>query len=150
MTVRIGKSVIASLAVALMAVWHMTSGVAPAQAGVIGAAGIAPAFAAANADQGHTLVGSRHGRGFGRHGGFRRFGGLRRHGEFGRRGDFRRFGGRGRHGEFGRHGDFRRFGGRGRHGEFGRRGDFRGFGHRGGFRRHDGFGLYGWHRGFFR
>ncbi len=70
MTVRIGKSVIASLAVALVAVWYMTSGVAPAQAGVIGAAGIGPAFAAANADQGHTLVRSRHGREFGRHGGF--------------------------------------------------------------------------------
>ncbi len=87
MTVRIGKSVVASLAVALMAVWHITSGVVPAQAGVIGAAGIAPAFAAANADQGPTLVGSRHGRGFGRHEGFRRFGGLGRHGMFGRRGD---------------------------------------------------------------
>ncbi len=32
MTVRVGKSVIVSLAVALMAVWYMTSGVAPAQA----------------------------------------------------------------------------------------------------------------------
>ncbi len=105
MTVRIGKSVVASLAVALMAVLHMTSGVAPAQAGVIGAAGIAPVFAAANADQGHTLVEFRHGRGFGRHGGFRRFGGFGRHGEFGRHGDFRRFGGLGRHGMFGRRGD---------------------------------------------
>ncbi len=129
MTVRIGKSVVASLAVALMAVWHMTSGVTPAQAGVIGAAAIAPAFAAANADQAHTLVEFRHGRGFGRHGGFRRFGGF------------------GRHGGFGRRGEVRRFGGFGRHGEFGRRGDFRGFGHRGGFRRHD-VGPYGWHRGF--
>ena len=100
MTVRIRKSVVASLAAALMAVWHLTSGVAPAQAGVIGAAGIAPALAAANADQGHTLVGSRHGRGFGRHGGFRRFGGLGRHGAFGRRGDLRRFEGLGRHGKW--------------------------------------------------
>ncbi len=123
MTVRVGKSVIVSLAVALMAVWDMTSGVAPAQAGVIRAAGIAPAFATANADQGPTLVGFRHGRGFGRHGGFRRFGGFGRHGEFGRHGDFRRFGGFGRHREFGRRGDFRRFGGLGRHGMFGRRGD---------------------------
>ncbi len=112
MTVHVGKSVIASLAVALMAVWYMTSGVAPAQAGVIGAAGIAPAFAAANADQGHTLVGFRHGRGFGRHGGFRRFGGFGRHGGFGRRGGFRGFGHRGgfrRHGVFGPYGWHRGF-----------------------------------------
>ncbi len=100
------------MAVALMAVWHLTGGVAPAQAGVIGAAGIAPAFAAANADQGHTLVEFRHGRGFGRHRGFRRFGGFGRHGGFGRRGDFRgfgHFGGFRRHDGFGLYGWHRGF-----------------------------------------